>query len=167
MMRIATTSGTLALLAGLLWAGAASAEWLGLGVMLGEPTGLSAKTWLDKTRALDFGLAWTLSDDQDLHLHADYLLHNRTLLAQSGVPGGLTFYYGVGGRLQLRDDDDGRGRDNDDDKDRLGLRIPLGIAWTPPATPLDVFLEVVPVVDIIPDTEAGFNGALGVRFWFK
>jgi hypothetical protein len=32
---------------------------------------------------------------------------------------------------------------------------------------LDVFLEVVPVVDLLPDTAAGLNAALGVRFWFR
>lgn len=141
----------------------ARAEWLGLGVMLGEPTGLSAKTWLDKTHALDFGLAWSLSEHQGLHLHADYLIHNNTLLADADMPGGLAFYYGLGGRLQVRDDDD-HGHDDDD---KLGVRLPLGLDWTPPDTPLDIFLEIVPVVDLVPDTEAGFNGAIGVRFWFK
>lgn len=143
----------------------ASATWaagLDLGVMLGEPTGLSGKYWLDKNHAVDGGLAWSLSDDQDLHLHGDYLIHRHNVLPEAELPGGLAFYYGIGGRLQLREDDDD-GRDEDDDKDKLGLRIPLGLEWSPNRD-LRVFLEVVPVVDLLPDTEAGFNGALGLRF---
>ncbi len=147
----------------LLLAGAtlAHAELLGLGVMVGEPSGLSAKSWLDKTRAVDLGLAYSLSGDTDLQVHADYLIHNFTLLADSGIKGRLPFYYGLGGRLRLRE---GNG---DDGKDKLGVRVPLGVSWYPPDTQLDVFLEVVPVVDLLPDTAAGLNAALGVRFWFR
>jgi hypothetical protein len=136
-------------------------QWLGLGVMAGEPTGLSAKTWLGKTTAVDAGLAWSLSGDKDLQAHADYLIHNSELLDGLGLPGKTLFYYGLGGRLRLRE---GAG---DDGKDKLGLRIPLGVSWTPKAVSVDVFLEVVPVVDLLPDTEAAANGALGVRFWLK
>jgi len=141
--------------------GLAHAEWLGLGVMAGEPSGLSAKTWLDKTHALDAGLAWSLSEDKDLQLHGDYLFHNFTLLDGSGLKGRLPFYYGLGARLRLRE---GSG---DDGEDRLGVRIPLGVSWTPPDTPLDFFLEAVPVVDLLPDSRAAANGAIGVRYWFK
>ncbi|MFA7332053.1 MAG: hypothetical protein WC326_13370 [Candidatus Delongbacteria bacterium] len=142
-------------------AGLAQAELLGLGVMVGEPSGLTAKSWLDKTHAVDLGLAYSLSGDTDLQVHADYLIHNFGLLADSGIKGRLPFYYGLGGRLRLRE---GSG---DDGKDKLGVRVPLGVSWYPPDTQLDIFLELVPVVDLIPDTEAGLNGALGVRFWFK
>jgi hypothetical protein len=150
--------GALLFLAG---ASLAHAEWLGLGVMVGEPSGLSAKSWLDKTHAVDLGLAWSLSGDTDLQVHADYLIHNFSLLADSGIKGKMPFYYGLGGRLRLREGSGDKG------KDKLGVRIPLGVSWSPPDTQLDVFLEVVPVVDLIPDTEAALNGALGVRFWFK
>ena len=60
-------------------------QWLGLGVMAGEPTGLSAKTWLGKTTAVDAGLAWSLSGDKDLQAHADYLIHNSELLDGLGL----------------------------------------------------------------------------------
>lgn len=139
----------------------ANGQWLGLGVMAGEPTGLSAKTWLGKTTAVDAGLAWSLSEEKDLQAHADYLIHDGELLSFMGLPGQTLFYYGLGGRLQLRE---GSG---DEGRDKLGLRIPLGASWSPPAVRVDVFLELVPVVDLLPDTEPAMNGALGVRFWLK
>ena len=33
-------------------------------------------------------------------------------------------------------------------------------------SPFDVFLEVVPVLDLAPDTEFDFNAAIGARFFF-
>src|SRR5690242_4684738 len=46
---------------------------LGLGVMLGEPTGLNAKYWLSDTRALQFGLAYSFGNY--MALLGDYLFH--------------------------------------------------------------------------------------------
>ena len=68
----------------------ASAGRVGPGVMLGEPTGLDGKLWLNKTHAVDGGLAWSLSEHQPLHLHADYLFQNARALAGSGLPCGLS-----------------------------------------------------------------------------
>jgi len=162
MFKQGSTSMMRALILTLLTVGTTHAgQWLGLGVMVGEPTGLSAKSWLSKSTAVDAGLAWSLSGDKDLQAHGDYLIHNATLLKDLGLPGNTLFYYGLGGRLQLRE---GSG---DEGKDKLGLRIPLGASWSPAAVSVDVFLEVVPVVDLVPDTEADINGALGVRFWLK
>src|SRR6056297_1658834 len=49
---------------------------LGLGLMLGEPTGVSVKSWLGTKSAFDIGAAWSLSGrNEALHLHADYLYH--------------------------------------------------------------------------------------------
>jgi hypothetical protein len=36
----------------------------GLGVIVGEPTGLSAKLWTSNTGALDFGLGWSIGGDR-------------------------------------------------------------------------------------------------------
>jgi hypothetical protein len=38
-----------------------SDEDFGLGLILGEPTGLSLKYWFDEERAVDGALAWSLS----------------------------------------------------------------------------------------------------------
>ena len=47
----------------------------GIGVMLGEPTGISLKIWNNERTAIDAGLAWSFSGRNAVHLHADYLLH--------------------------------------------------------------------------------------------
>jgi hypothetical protein len=47
----------------------------GLGIILGEPTGISAKYWTGSTTALDFGLGYSFEKNSRMHLHADYLFH--------------------------------------------------------------------------------------------
>ena len=48
---------------------------IGLGVIAGEPTGLSAKFWLNKTGAIDAAAAWSVTGSNKFQLHADYLYH--------------------------------------------------------------------------------------------
>lgn len=128
---------------------------LGLGVILGEPTGLSLKLWAGKNAAIDGAAAWSLGKKSSLHLHADYLLHNFNLFTVQ--TGRLPLYYGIGGRIKFRDDDD----------DRVGLRIPVGIDYLFSNAPLDIFLEVVPLLDLIPNTDFDMNGGLGIRYFFR
>jgi hypothetical protein len=41
------------------------------------------------------------------------------------------------------------------------------LVWIPKNAPIDVFIEVAPLLDIIPETDFSFNGGLGVRFFFN
>ena len=126
----------------------------GLGIIVGEPTGLNAKLFLDSGNALDMGVAWSLSGDNDLHLQLDYLYHRYSLIKVD--KGKLPLFFGLGGRVELRENRD----------DKVGLRIPVGLAYEFADAPFDVFVELVPVLELTPDTDFDFEGALGVRFWF-
>jgi hypothetical protein len=123
----------------------------GLGVMAGTPTGLSGKVWTSANNAVDAGLAWSFIDEGYLHIHADYLWHFPQAIHSNPQ---VVLYAGIGGRLGLGDDA------------RVGVRIPGGIEWWPRNTPLDVFLEIAPVLDLAPKTDFAFNGAIGIRFFF-
>jgi len=126
----------------------------GLGVIVGEPTGINAKLFLDSGNALDMAAAWSLSGDNDLHLQMDYLYHKYSLIEVD--KGKLPFFFGLGGRVILRENRD----------DSVGLRIPVGLAYEFEGAPFDVFGEIVPVLELTPDTEFELEGAIGVRFWF-
>ncbi len=136
-------------------------DGLGLGIIIGEPTGLSLKTWLSGNKAFAAGVAWSFSSDATFHFHADYLIHRFDLIHTPELQGSMPVYYGIGARFKLKDDN--KRRDNDD---KLGIRFPLGLSYLPPQTPLDVFLEIVPILDIVPDTSVGFNAAIGIRYYF-
>lgn len=139
----------------------------GLGIILGEPTGISLKGWQGRSTAFDGAFAWSFAGSDFFQIHGDYLSHNFSLLKVE--KGKLPFYYGIGGRVKFFDDGNNRGRrDNDNsDKTRIGVRVPLGLAYLFERTALDIFLEVVPILDLIPETEIDLNAAIGIRYFFK
>jgi hypothetical protein len=125
----------------------------GMGLILGEPTGLSAKLWTSSDNAFDFAAAWSFKGDGHLLLQADYVWHFFNLMP---VPSGkLPLYIGIGGRVILADDP------------RFGIRIPIGIDYLFADAPIDVFLELVPILDLSPETDFGVGGGIGIRYWFN
>ena len=71
--------------------------------------------------------------------------------------GRLPFYYGVGGRIKLREGD----RD-----DNVGIRVPFGLAYLFENSRFELFFELVPILDLAPSTDVEFNGAVGFRYRF-
>ncbi|MFH1687401.1 MAG: hypothetical protein ABIE70_07755 [bacterium] len=128
---------------------------VGLGVIIGEPTGISFKGWLGSKSAIDAAVAWSFEKHARLHIHADYLLHTFNLIPVE--KGRLPMYYGIGGRFTFREDDH---------DDLIGIRFPIGLEYLFDELPLDIFLELVPVLDLAPKTEVDFNGAIGIRYVF-
>ena len=47
----------------------------GVGVIAGEPTGITVKYMLDDKSAIDVGAGWETSGDNEFHIYADYLYH--------------------------------------------------------------------------------------------
>lgn len=125
----------------------------GLGIILGEPTGISAKKWLDDKAALDGAVAWSLVTPSSFHLHADYLYHNFNLF--NVRKGKLPLYFGIGFRVRIRTGDN-----------RLGIRIPVGICYLLEQSPLDIFLELGPVLDLTPETKLRLTSSVGIRYFF-
>ena len=124
----------------------------GLGIILGEPTGISFKTWTGSTSAIDAALAWSFEGEDSLHFHIDWLRHDFGVVEVD--KGSMPFYYGIGGRLKA------------EDRSRLGARGVLGFAYLFADAPFDIFLEVVPLLDLIPDTDFTLEAAIGSRFFF-
>lgn len=145
--------------------GVQAEDGIGVGVILGEPTGISVKKWISKDRAIDAAAAWSFSENESFQFHADYLIHNFDLLQTGNVGGKLPVYFGIGGRIKLENNDNGRGRNNNDAL--LGVRVPFGISYLFAKAPVDIFAEIVPVLDIVPGTDFDINGAIGARFYFR
>jgi hypothetical protein len=147
-----------------IFCGAARAqEGVGIGVILGEPTGVSLKAWINEKQAVDAAAAWSYSENDSFQFHADYLLHDSSLIQDKDFHGKFPVYVGVGGRIKLKDENGGHGRNHHDDL--LGVRVPFGISYLFADAPVDLFFEVVPVLDIAPDTHLDLNAAVGARFY--
>lgn len=126
---------------------------IGAGIVVGEPTGITAKVWFTETGfGIDAAAAWRLSDDSSFHLQADALFHLALIETEGGryiVP-----YVGAGFTNRLSRDP------------RLGLRVPVGLSLLPFRTlPLEFFAEIAPGVGLWPETDADLEFGLGARFY--
>jgi hypothetical protein len=139
----------------------------GIGVIVGEPTGLSAKKWLSDTTAIDAAAAWSFSDFNSFQIHVDYLWHNYDLIKTKELPGQISVYYGVGGRIKLKGSNDGKGNETKDEDARLGVRVPVGLSYTFKENPVELFAEVVPLLDVVPETKLGIGAGIGARYYFN
>ncbi|MFO7847106.1 MAG: hypothetical protein R6V27_11120 [Balneolaceae bacterium] len=123
---------------------------IGIGLMAGEPTGVTFKSWFNRETAYDIGAAWSLSGrNEAVHLHANFLYH--LWFEESD---NLAFTFGIGGRVIFAGDA------------KAGVRIPLGLNYVFDDAPFDMFVEAVPILDLSPDVEFAGNGAFGVRYYF-
>jgi hypothetical protein len=137
----------------------------GIGVIIGEPTGVSAKLWTSSVNAFDFGLGWSIGGDRlgkfkgnhtggsRVHFHMDYLWHAFDAISSSQR---FPLYYGFGGRINS-----GAGYDAS-----TAIRGVFGIAWLPHNTPIDVFLELVPSLQLTSSTGFGLDAGIGARYFF-
>ena len=134
--------------------GKAQDKGFGLGVMLGEPTGFSAKYWLSDDKALDFGLAYSfVKSVSALSIHCDYVHHDFDLIKSNFM---IPIYYGFGARLRVGNDEN-----------HLGARGVVGIVYIDDEHPFDVFLELAPVFNLFPKTSLQIDLSLGARYYFK
>ena len=125
---------------------------LGLGVIFGEPTGLSAKMWTSDRTALDAAVAWSFIGTGWLHIHTDFLVHNFDLIDVS--EGALPLYFGFGAYLGLSSEL------------WFGARIPVDIAYHFESAPIEIFGELVPGLALLPEIRFYMGGGLGVRYYF-
>jgi hypothetical protein len=133
-----------------LAASAAQPGKVALGLILFEPSGLTAKTWLSRATALAGGIGWSAEENHYLHLHADFLFFRRGLAADRNLD--LEFYLGAGGKIIFRD------------SDNAWLRLPLGVDFLLRKSPLNFFFEVVPSFNF---SELKLFGAIGFRYIFQ
>ena len=123
---------------------------LGAGVILGNPTGVTGKYWIDGTRAVDVGLGFST----DLAVYGDYLWHGWNVLPQP-AQGKMPVYLGLGAQVRTLDDAE------------FGIRTVAGIAYWLPNNPVELFFEVVPVFRLTPGTSVGLDAGLGLRYYWK
>lgn len=126
---------------------------MGIGAMLGNPTGINAKYWLSEKNAVDGGAGLSLGKKTNLSLHSDYLFHSEgALIFQDNHP--LDLYYGIGGRMEFGDDIE------------LGVRLPVGIAHRMENNQADIFGEIAPIIDFIGRTGLELHLVVGARYYF-
>lgn len=126
---------------------------VGAGMMIGNPTGVNAKYWLDANKAIDAGVGFSFGRKTELSIHSDYLLHQKAVLFYNDIHP-LDLYYGVGGRMEFSDGLE------------MGVRIPVGLTHFIEERNADLFVEVAPLLDFISKIGIELHFALGARYYF-
>jgi hypothetical protein len=141
--------------------GRADKGTLGAGIIIGEPTGVTAKLYVKDDQAFQAAAGFAFIGG-GIHVHLDYVFH--PLVLQSKDSFVLLAYIGPGARLiQYRD-----GRD--ESYIALGIRGVAGLLFDFKDNPLDAFVEVAGVLEYGFADDEGFgpalNAAAGVRYYF-
>lgn len=134
---------------------------LGVGLIIGEPTGVSAKYYLGDDTAIDGAVGFAVIG-RGIQAHGDFLWHPWILEQKSSFV--LPAYLGVG--LRVLDHNGGGG---DDDHVRIGPRFVGGILFDFTEIPLDVFVEIAGVADYRTKGDhfgVDINAGLGARYYF-
>ena len=127
---------------------------IGAGVILGEPTAISAKFWLGENNAIDAALGYSFDKgEKGISLHSDLVYHLRSI---SDAELQFPLYYGFGLRFRAREKTKGN----------FGVRGVIGILWWNTSPPIDIFFELAPVFKLFPSTELDLDAGLGARYYF-
>jgi hypothetical protein len=135
----------------------------GVGLVVGEPTGICAKLYLKDDQAIQ-AAAGSAFVGGGIQVHADYVFHPWILEERDSFT--LPVYFGPG--LRVIDYDKGRGGDS---FVAVGLRVVGGILFDFRNVPLDAFVEVAGVGEYgFSSSQGGFgvtlNAGAGVRYYF-
>ncbi len=157
--------------AGTLRAAPAASSDFGLGFILGNPSGLSAKLPTNGVNAIQLILAYDQGggwgnrgwDNNNcgqndngcngrLYFGGDYLWYNYNAIPVK--QGRLPVYYGPGLWTSVSGNAG------------LGVRFVLGLEYQFATAPFDIFLEIAPGVRVIPNANGYVSSGLGARFFF-
>jgi len=124
----------------------------GVGIGVGDPTGLSFALRTERLLTVSSMIGWDFRQ-QEFHIHAD----NQFPLAEIQPPESvlaMTFYSGIGGTVDFGDDAG------------IGVRVPF-VAALSFDKPMEIFIELVPVMGVFPAMELSLQATMGVRGWFR
>ena len=128
----------------------------GLGVMLGAPSGLSAKLYLGGGLAIDgaIGFVDRFRDRYDgyhgTHAHFDILWHPKIVADNPTFV--MPLYVGIGARFESHHYDFiDRGVLYEDSHSHVGVRFPIGLVLDFNRAPIDIFMEASVVADFAGD----------------
>ncbi len=124
---------------------------IGYGLILGEPTGISAKGWLNGSLAVSAALAWSVVEQDRFQVQSDLLWHNLRLMTFAGTP--FPLFAGVGTLVRFGD------------SYHFGIRVPAGGIFLIKPLGLDISVEVAPKYEILQNRGFGLDAGMSVRYY--
>ena len=134
--------------------GTARADPIGIGVFIGEPTGLDIKIGFQRRSALDIVIGETsLRDGRVSYAHFTYLY---TLAVARGDSVLVPLRLGIGGWAAGLTEDG----------EALGARVPFEIGLRFRRSPLEIYGEITFVLQLVHDVNDDIDGGIGLRVYF-
>jgi len=134
---------------------------LGIGIIVGEPTGITAKLYIKDDQAIQAAVGSAFIGG-GLQIHGDYVFHPYILQSRPSFV--LPVYVGPG--VRLIDYTNGR----DSSSFAIGARVVGGLLFDFKDVPLDAFIEVAGVLEYEFKDGKGaglkLNAGAGVRYYF-
>lgn len=135
----------------------------GVGVIIGEPTGVAWKYRISGENALDGAIG--LSPGDRVRFHVDYLWQKHSFQEEH-----LLLHYGVGAVVGAGGSQYlafGRGDTYVLVQRDLGFAVRgvVGLTYEIPRSPFDTFLEIAPLLILTPVSGMGIDAAIGVRVY--
>lgn len=122
----------------------------GLGGQIGDPSGVTLKLYQRPGFAFDFLAAWDLDQFFFLNAHALY---------ERSIPDSpLRYYLGPGVVIGVNE-----GPDDESDA-VIGASGQFGVNFF--VEQFEVFLQLTPRLNVIPDTDGHIGGGVGLRYYF-
>ncbi|MEK6647488.1 MAG: hypothetical protein AABY84_12530 [Candidatus Firestonebacteria bacterium] len=122
----------------------------GLGLELGDYSGVTAKIWTTDINALSMGIGF----GPFTRVHLDYLWHNFNVIKVD--EGRLPLYYGFGGIINTANNV----------STNFGIRGTIGMCYIFKNNNFDIFFELSPTLRFNPSSGLFLSGAIGGRYFF-
>ncbi len=128
----------------------------GIGFVLGQPTGFDWKYRISSANALDGSIGFTGSDRT--RVNVDYLWQSHPFEEY-----GLALHYGIGAAMGFGNES----RENffHENDVGFGVRGVVGLNYMVRNSPVDIFMEVAPVMVFSTPTGMSLDAGFGVRFY--
>jgi len=135
----------------------------GAGLILGEPTGLTVKYFLQKQHAIDAALGYSVFD-KGFSMVFDYAFHIWDVFSKKG---NIPIYFGPGIQIQERKFKNSDSNNSGTSKQiGMGIRGFFGTEFHPDKYRFSFFLEVSLHIFLVPSVKAGFGLGGGARYYF-
>lgn len=130
----------------------------GVGLILGAPSGISARHWVESDRSIEANFGWSVLSKSRLYVNASYLWNKVDVFQVKDEAFDVFF----GGGLSVRTKSG-----TQDGELVFGPRVPVGVAYLFTDPKIELFGEAGLNVGIIPSSDIYLDAGVGVRFYFE
>ncbi|MEQ9503094.1 MAG: hypothetical protein RIT81_39855 [Deltaproteobacteria bacterium] len=147
---------TVALLTTLVCAPTSTPPDLAVGLLVGEPNGLTLAAPVLETFRVHAAAGLSADPDRDALATFDFTYDMSEIIGRVFGTGWMSVWFGLGVRYAASD--------VDASEDAFGMRVPFGVSYFDDATGVEVFGSVAYGVVFIPERDASGEVAFGLRF---